>query len=156
LGTKIFFANNYFDVNKYETPIQTFISNTGSNFNTESYVQTNLLITPVTITTHDGLVFENEYSKTSYKYEDAVRTTVTRTVTDPTLDSYSFYLMNYVQTNDRFYKRFQDVLARIGGFVKALVLMCQVLNYMVNEFEEVCNTLDFLNKNKVNLVSNQE
>src|SRR5690606_30391924 len=79
----------------------------------------------------DSFVFEQNEKISTLKKTDEEKLVQAR---------YSFFMQNMIQINDRSYIRLQDMLANLGGVVKALQLLGIIVNYLFEEYQKLFNT----------------
>lgn len=133
---RIHFFDNYFDIMNYEEPVVKYImeirgaaseSTTASNY--INFVNVDLL-------THDGLIFDNTKQISSYKFLDRVEI-VSKILKEEEREMIFFFRLegqNHPTLYDRTYSTLQEILANIGGLVKILFLMAQIVNNIYNSY----------------------
>ena len=125
----------------------------------------NLNFNPVFVETDDGLVFETNNLKSSYKFDFNEKTVYERGNTT-LISGWCFLISNLVETYTRTYPKFQGTLANVGGALKAILMIAQIINFLFNQWtiivdiQKECNELGIdksqydnqnLKKSKINI-----
>jgi hypothetical protein len=146
---KFFYFGNYidnnFDVTDYKSPIISSINKMSGRATSQSFITNYFNFQPVNLTTNDGLFFESFEIKESFKFviNDKMNT-------DRSEDNYNiiaavyFMLKNNALYYDRSYPRIQDLLANIGGVLKALTMCASLINNVFSNFFFALHTYEFL------------
>jgi hypothetical protein len=136
-GMDIIYVDNYIDHTNYLTPVIPYTKRFQSATTSAVFKKAGYFIKPINYISDDGFLLEDKVTYNSYTYESDGSTTDTRiSYIDPsvgkllcqwTLGFSSKGMGTYVV---RSYKKLQNVLAEIGGFINLLKVILQVLLFM--------------------------
>lgn len=139
--------NKIFDPTNYATPIQDYAALTQHTSGPSTSRTTFLNYKNVEFKTHDGFVFDDTKILNSYEFDTKVETMMDNRAggsLNPSISSVYFALQNTPVVHERYYVTLQEILAKIGGVVKVLVLMAQIINsffYNYNEKKKFLNNI---------------
>ena len=159
LRIKVSVIDNNFDVTLYNNPIVPYFLDIKSHLTGETFSHNNLNFNPVSIQTNDGFVFNNNKPTSSYVldfnskiYYDKSNSTL--------LSGWYFLITNLCQTYSRTYPKIQDALANVGGALKAILIVAEIINFLFNQWRIIldvqyeCEKLGldytFFDKNNMN------
>lgn len=136
----IIFADNNFDPNNYETPVQTYVNLINGRASPNILAQNYISFNNIFFNTHDGFLFDRLSSLFSYKFSERVEIVSNNIgedgVQNPLIVEFLIIPQNSPVTYDRYYSRIQEILANIGGIVKFLFIIGQFLNsFFIGYFE---------------------
>ena len=133
LRIKISVIDNNFDVTLYKNPIVPYFLDIKNHLTGESITINNLNFNPVVIQTNDGLVFNTNKSINSYILDFNEKLTYERG--DATLlSAWYFVISNLCETYTRTYPKVQEALANVGGALKAILMIAEIINYLFNQW----------------------
>ena len=133
LRIKVSVIDNNFDVTKYSSPVVPYFLDIKNHLTGETICHNNLNFNPVFIQTNDGLVFNTNSTSISYRLDFNEKLTYERGNTS-LLSGWYFLITNLGETYTRTYPKFQEAIANVGGTLKAITLLAQVLNYLFNQW----------------------
>ena len=133
LRIKVSVIDNNFDVTKYSSPVVPYFLDIKNHLTGETICHNNLNFNPVFIQTNDGLVFNTNITSVSYRLDFNEKLTYERGNTS-LLSGWYFLITNLGETYTRTYPKFQEAIANVGGTLKAITLLAQVLNYLFNQW----------------------
>ena len=155
-----YFVNHYIDVLNYENPNIKFIYLVEGVIVHNTYTNNNLNFHPTLVKTHNGLIFDHIEQKSGYLLErnDVVNAQVDN---NEYFTTYTFWLKNIMNYNERRYKRVQDVISNIGGIYQFIIVVSICINSLFNNYIILSDTEILLNSsiykaktyNKINLES---
>ena len=139
-----YFVNHYIDVLNYDNPNIKFINIIEGVLVQNSYTSNNLNINPTLVKTHNGLIFDNIEQKTGYLFDrnDVVTSKVENNVY---FSTYTIWLKNIMNYNERTYKRIQDVISSIGGIYQFIMVVSIIINSLFNNYITLRDTEILLN-----------
>ena len=170
LRIKVSIIDNNFDVTLYKTPIVPYFLDVKNHLTGETITMNNLNFNPVVIQTNDGFVFNSNKITKSYILDFNEKLTYNRGNTT-LLSGWYILITNLCETYTRTYPKIQEALANVGGALKAILLIAQILNFLFNQWKIVldiqyeCEKLgleysffenDNINTHNKNLVLNKE
>lgn len=133
LRIKVSVIDNNFDVTMYNSPVVPYFLDIKNHLTGETITHNNLNFNPVFIQTNDGLVFNTNKTKISYRLDFNEKLTYERGNTS-LLSGWYFLITNLGETYTRTYPKFQEAIANVGGTLKAILLLAQVLNFLFNQW----------------------
>ena len=139
-----YFVNHYIDALNYENPHIKFIYLIDGVIVQNSYSNNNLNIHPTLVKTHNGLFFDNIEEKTGFLLDrnDVVNSKVDN---NELFTTYTFWLKNIMNYNERVYKRIQDVISSIGGIYQFIMVVSICINSLFNNYIILSDTESLLN-----------
>ena len=163
LRIKVSVIDNNFDVTLYKNPIVPYFLDIKNHLTGETITINNLNFNPVIIQTNDGLVFNTNNSIKSYILDFNEKLTYERGNTT-LLSAWYFVISNLCETYTRTYPKVQEALANVGGALKAILMLAEIINYLFNQWRIIldiqfeCEKLgleyssfDLFGKNNINL-----
>jgi len=140
-----YFVNHYINVLNYENPTIKYIYLVEGVLVQNSYTNNNLNIHPTLVKTHNGLIFDNSEKEYGYLLErnDVVNAKVDN---NEYFTTYTIWLKNIMNYNERTYKRIQDVTSSIGGIYQFIMVVSICINSLFNNYVILCDTENLLNK----------
>ena len=139
-----YFVNHYIDALNYENPNIKFIYLIEGVLVQNGYTSNNLNFHPTLVKTHNGLIFDNIEEKTGYLLE---RNDVVNSKNDNNeyFTTYTIWLKNIMNYNERTYKRIQDVISSIGGIYQFIIVVSICINKLFNNYIILSDTEILLN-----------
>ena len=139
-----YFVNHYIDALNYENPNIKFIYLIDGSIVQNSYISNNLNIHPTIVKTHNGLIFDNTEEKTGFLLDrnDVVNSKVDN---NEYFTTYTLWLKNIMNYNERRYKRIQDVISSIGGIYQFIMVISICINSLFNNYIILSDTEILLN-----------
>lgn len=139
-----YFVNHYIDVLNYENPNIKFFYLIEGVLVQNSYSNNNININPTLVKTHNGLIFDNVVDETGYLFErnDVVNAKIDN---NEYFTTYTIWLKNIMNYNERTYKRIQDVISNIGGIYQFIIVVSISINNLFNKYIILSDTEILLN-----------
>ena len=128
---RIHFLDNYYDVSNYDQPVAPFVHETVGGVSPSTSSSSYINFNNVQLTTHDGLIFDEPHTIESFQFQDRVE--IVNKYDPNSIMEGNIFMMRLEGQNtptyyERTYIRLQEVLASIGGMVKALFMMARFVN----------------------------
>lgn len=133
LRIKVSVVDNNFDVTLYDDPVVPYFLDIKSHLTGETFSHNNMNFNPVAIQTNDGLVFNNNKESSSYVLDFNSKIYYERG-NSTLLSGWYFLITNLCQTYSRTYPKLQDALANVGGALKAILFVAEIINYFFNQW----------------------
>lgn len=133
LRIKVSIINNNFDVTIYKNPTSQYFLDIKNHLTGNTITQNNLNFNPVAIQTNDGLILNNNKTIYSYAYDFNEKIIYERG-NSTLLSGWYFLITNLCETYTRTYPKFQNVLADIGGALKAILMVAEIINFLFNQW----------------------
>ena len=133
LRIKVSIVDNNFDVTLYKKPIVPYFLDVKNHLTGETITINNLNFNPVVIQTNDGFVFNSKKIINSYILDFNEKITYNRGNTT-LLSAWYIVISNLCETYTRTYPKIQEALANVGGALKAILLIAEIINYLFNQW----------------------
>ena len=133
LRIKVSVINNNFDVTLYENPTSQYFLDVKNHLTGNTITQNNLNFNPVAIQTNDGLIMNNNKTISSYAFDFNEKIIYERG-NSTVLSGWYFLMTNLCETYTRTYPKIQNVLADIGGALKAILIVAEIINFLFNQW----------------------
>jgi hypothetical protein len=143
------FIDHSVDMLNYWKPNKKFIHKINTPLNKNNYNVNHLNYNPSIIKTHKGLLFEKIEEELSYIY-DRNSVVINSIEKKKIYMVYRLWMNNRMQHYERFYKRFQDIIADIGGFAEFINYIAIFITDLYNNYVIITDTqvlLSSFNKN---------
>ena len=134
LRIKFSLIDNNFDVTKFKNPVVPYLLEIANHLTGNSITLNNLNFIPVNIISDNGYVFTDEKKIESYRFDFNEKLSYSKNSENSIISSFYFIMGNKEEIYIRNYKKFQDVLASIGGVSKTLLMFSFFLNYIINDY----------------------
>lgn len=120
----IYFENTIVDLNDYLAPIRHTVQNEYKSADLSFKKIIEMSMKNVYVDTDDGLLFDSNYLIKEIKYDEQKFDFYAKNdiETDKTLFRYEIFASKNVLKIDRSYEKVSDLLARLGGILKALMV----------------------------------
>jgi len=140
-----YFVDHYIDALNYENPTIKFIYFIDGILAKNSFSNNNLNIHPTLVKTHNGLIFDNVEEEHRFLFErnDVINSKVDN---NEYFATYTIWLKNIMNYNERRYKRVQDVISSIGGIYQFIMVVSFCINSLFNNYITLSDTENLLNK----------
>ena len=155
------FVDHSVDMLDFFEPNKNFIYRINTIIEKDKYNLNHLNFNPSIIKTHKGFFLEKIEDELSFIY-DKNEVIITKIEQKKVYMIYRLWLNNKMQLYERFYKRFQDVIADVGGIAEFINYIAIFISYFYNNYIIIADTQILLssfnnnfNKNiKVNNIIN--
>ena len=133
------FVDHYVDMLNFLEPNKKFMYKINTILEKDKYNINHLNFNPIIIKTHKGFFFEKIEEETSFIYDRA--DVIINQIEDKKIYMvYRLWLNNRMQHYERFYKRFQDVIADIGGIAEFINYIAIFISYIYNNYIIIVDT----------------
>ncbi len=143
-GGDIYFVDNYIDVSDFKRPIHQFIQSTSCTMNGLEIPVIHLQFYPSKVYTHSALFTDSYKVKQSFLYN--AKESKSREIDNISIGEFAFWIENNVEIYDRTYKKIQSLLADLGGIIKIIILVTDIINYPYNKYITLKNSSKFLSE----------
>ena len=152
------FIDHYADALNYKEPFTYYINSITSGLTISETISLNHLnFNPNKIRTHNGIFMENLVEENSYSFIQNEKVALNKQGKNA-VSTFYFWMQNNMIYNERYYKKFQDLLSNIGGLGSFILLIGLFINSLVSYYVILLDTQDLifsiedLNFNKVKLI----
>jgi hypothetical protein len=115
----------------------------------------NLNFNPSLMRTHNGLLMDNLVQEKSHSFIQNEKLTVNNQGKNA-VTAFYFYMQNNMIYNERYYKKFQDLLSNIGGIGSFILLIGLFINKLVSYYVILLDTQDLIfSKEELNFVKDK-
>ena len=132
-------------VNNYSQPLKTFFYKVTNGMLGSSFTSNQLNFDPVEIRSHNGIMFDHTDVVHTYIYNQNAKTTLDGKDTG-ILCCFYFWMQNRLQLYERYYLKIQESLAGLGGMSKMIFTISGVVNYLVNQFYILQDSIELSNR----------
>ena len=143
-GGDIYFIDNYVDVSDYKKPIHQYIQSTSCTMNGLEIPVIHLQFFPSKVYTHSALFTDSYKVKQSFLYN--TKESKSRELDNFSIGEFAFWIENNVEIYDRSYKKIQNLLADLGGIIKIIILIADIINSPYNKYITLKNSSKFLSE----------
>ena len=146
------FIDHYADVLNYKEPFTYYFNSITSGLTISTTISlNNLNFNPSLMRTHNGLFMDNLVQEKSHSFIQNEKLTVNKQGKNA-VTAFYFYMQNNMIYNERYYKKFQDLLSNIGGLGSFILLIGLSINKLVSYYVILLDTQDLIfNKEKLNV-----
>ena len=137
----IYFSNNKILPLNSEKHFEKYFDSISSLLHQSSYFENNVILLPIKLNIKKGITFNQNkdiisYTFDSYYQQENLNNSENRNL----LGIFNFYLNNNILTYEIFFSNILDILSNIGGTIKILYFVFQLLNYINNQYIIIENT----------------
>ena len=138
------FIDHYADVLNYHEPFTYFINSITSGLTISTTISVNHLnFNPSLMRTHNGIFLENLVLENSYSFIQNEKVAVNKQGKNA-ISTFYFWMLNNMTYNERYYKKFQDLLSNIGGIGSFILLIGLFINSLASYYVIILDTQDLL------------
>ena len=151
------FIDHYADSLNYNEPFTYFINSITSGLTISTTASlNNLNFNPRLLRTHNGIFMDNLVIEKSYSFIQNEKLIVDKQGKN-VVTAFYFWMQNNMIYNERYYKRFQDLLSNLGGLGSFILLIGQFINSLASYYiilldaQDLIFSIEELNFDKDNL-----
>jgi hypothetical protein len=133
-GTNFNFIDHYIDVLDYKTPNRKYIYKVENTLDKDNYSINHININPTSLTTNNGVIFDNIIEELSYIF-DRNDVFTEKGKNDNVYMIFNIWLKNRMQYYKRIYKTIQDVISDIGGISEFITMLASYINSLYNNYK---------------------
>ena len=134
------FIDHYADALNYKEPFTYFFNSITSSLTISSSISLNHLnFNPNKIRTHNGIFIDNLVEEISYSFIQNEKVTVSKQGKNA-VSAFYFWMQNNMIINERYYKKFQEVLSNIGGLGSFILLIGFFINSLISYYVIILDT----------------
>jgi len=138
------FIDHYADALNYKEPFTHYINSITSGLTISTTISLNHLnFNPSLMRTHNGLFMDNLVQEKSHSFIQNEKTTVNKQGKNA-VSAFYFWMQNNTIYNERYYKKFQDLLSNIGGLGSFILLIGLSINSLVSYYVILLDTQDLI------------
>ena len=138
------FIDHYADALNYKEPFTHYINSITSGLTISTTISLNHLnFNPSLMRTHNGLFMDNLVQEKSHSFIQNEKTTVNKQGKNA-VSAFYFWMQNNMIYNERYYKKFQDLLSNIGGLGSFILLIGLSINSLVSYYIILLDTQDLI------------
>ena len=133
----IYYLEQNFDISNYKNPLKYFYYRLTNHFNNVSYTMNHLNFNPSLIRNHIGIIFDKINEVKTYVYvqnEKLVADKSPKNNNENIYAIYYFWMQNIEQVYERNYKKLQDITGSVGGMIKLITVITNVLNCFFKKY----------------------
>ena len=152
------FIDHYADVLNYKEPFTYYFNSITSGLTLSTTISlNNLNFNPNLLKTHNGIFMNNLIIEKSYSFIQSDKVIVNKQGKAAVSDLY-FWMQNNMIYNERYYKKFQDLVSNLGGLGSFILLIGFSINSLVSYYvifldaQDLVFSIKELNPEKVELI----
>ena len=134
----IYYLEQNFDISNYKNPLKYFYYRLTNHFNNVSYTMNHLNFNPSLIRNHIGIIFDKINEVKTYVYvqnEKLVAEKSQKNKNENIYAIYYFWMQNIEQVYERNYKKLQDITGSVGGMIKLITIVTNLLNSFFQKYK---------------------
>ena len=159
------FIDEYIDLLNFREPSKKFFYKIETPIEKDKYNVNHLNFNPTILKTHKGFIFEENEEILSFIY-DKNDVVINSNISGKKIYMvYRLWLNNKLFNYERFYKKFPDVFADIGGISEFINYIAMIINFLYNNYiiiddtQKLFDSINYNNygkkiKNKFNIIHN--
>ena len=128
------------EVHNFSYPLQTYLYKIANGMLGTTFTSNQLNFDPVLIRSHNGIMFDNTDKEDSYVYNQNVKSNI-ESGDSGILCCFYFWMQNRLQLYERTYEKIQECFANFGGLSKIIFSISGILNYLVNQYITIYDTI---------------
>ena len=136
----IYFLNNQILPLNYKSPFKKYFYSVASFINKNLFFQNNIIFSPIKLITDAHMVSKNNKEKISYTLKNHYLNNIVNNINTNIIGILNFYLDNKIMIYHRKYLNFLDAISHIGGMVKILFFIFEILNYINSKYTSLEHT----------------
>lgn len=142
----IYFQDTVIDVQNYENPIKETIVNKYITIDLNFYKNSELYFQKVNFTSDDGWIFDNKNEFTEYIFESTISdfASISYRNIGSTRAAFQLYSSKTLHKIERQYIKASDLLAKLGGVMQGLYLICFLFIFLEHSLFLKCEILNSL------------
>jgi hypothetical protein len=138
------FIDHYADALNYKEPFTYFINSITSGLTISTTISlNNMNFNPSLMRTHNGIIMDNLVNEKSYSFIKNEKTAVNKQGRNA-VSTFYFWMQNNMIYNERYYKKFQELLSNIGGLGSFILLIGLYINSLVSYYIILLDTQDLI------------
>jgi len=145
----LYFIDHYVDILNYKEPIKKYFNRVENTLDKENYSLNNINLSPILITTQNGILFSHYENMKSYYYDR--NDVFIRLRNDNIYMVYSLWLKNNEDYYERIYKTFADILSSIGGVSNSIIFIVHFINKIINQYTALKDIKSILNSSNLSI-----
>ena len=140
----LYVIDHTIEVHNFSQPLQTYLYKISNGMLGTIFTSNQLNFDPVLVRSHNGIMFDNYDIENSYIYNQNVKSNIESGETG-ILCCFYFWMQNRLQLYERTYQKIQDCFANFGGLSKMIFSISGLLNYLVNQYITIYDTIRLTN-----------
>ena len=143
------FIDHSVDILNFLEPNKNFMYRITQILDKNNYIINHLNFNPSIIKTHKGFFFEKIEEELSYIY-DRNELNINQITAKKIYMVYRLWMKNKIQHFERFYKKWQDAIADIGGIAEFINYVAIFISHLYNNYIIITDTEAFLFSSNIN------
>ena len=128
------FIDEYIDLLNFREPSKKFLYKIDTPIDKDKYNVNHLNFNPTILKTHKGFIFEENEEALSFIYDRNDVVINSNLIGKKIYMVYRLWLNNKLYNYERFYKKFPDVFADIGGIAEFINYIAMIINFLYNNY----------------------
>ena len=140
----LYVIDHSIEVHNFSYPLKTYLYKITNGMLGTTFTSNQLNFDPVLIKSHNGIMFDHFDITKSYIYNQNAKSNLESGNTG-ILCCFYFWMQNRLQLYERSYQKIQDCFANFGGLSKMIFSISGLLNYLVNQYITIYDTIRLTN-----------
>ena len=132
---KLYFLSSFIELDNYKEPLVYYYQRISNIFNGLTYTTNHLNFNTVKLNTHNGILLDKFYDIYHYVFITNEKFVNERNENNDFIyGSFYFWMQNNQQTYTRKYKMIQDICGSIGGIIRLIITLANLINILFHHF----------------------
>ena len=138
----IYFSDNQVMPLNFNSPLEKYFYSISSVIDKNFFFQNNIIFSPIKLMTGSSLLRKNNKEETSYILRNHYSNNLASNANSKIIGVFNFYLDNKIIIYQRKYNNLLNAISHLGGALKILFLIFQIINYYNYEYTSLEHTRD--------------
>ena len=138
----IYFSDNQVMPLNFNSPLEKYFYSISSVIDKNFFFQNNIIFSPIKLMTGSSLLRKNNKEETSYILRNHYSNNLASNANTKIIGVFNFYLDNKIIIYQRKYNNLLNAISHLGGALKILFLIFQIINYYNYEYTSLEHTRD--------------
>ena len=137
-----YFSDNQVMPLNFNSPLEKYFYGISSVIDKNFFFQNNIIFSPIKLMTGSSILRKNNKEETSYILRNHYSNNLASNANSKIIGVFNFYLDNKIIIYQRKYNNLLDAISHLGGALKILFLIFQIINYYNYEYTSLEHTRD--------------
>ena len=137
-----YFSDNQVMPLNYYSPLEKYFYSISSVIDKNFFFQNNIIFSPIKLITGSSLLRKSNKEEISHILRNHYSNNIANNANSKIIGVFNFYLDNKIIIYNRKYNNLLDAIAHLGGFLKILFFIFQLVNYYNYEYTSLEHTRD--------------
>ena len=137
-----YFSDNQVMPINFNSPLEQYFYSISSVIDKNFFFQNNIIFSPIKLITGSSLLRKSNKEEISHILRNHYSNNIANNANSKIIGVFNFYLDNKIIIYNRKYNNLLDAIAHLGGFLKILFFIFQLVNYYNYEYTSLEHTRD--------------